>query len=149
MNTKNKLIQIFLVDDDADDRLLFEEALKELDSSEDLITFDNGQAVLDYLNNTTKIPDIIFLDLNMPTLGGIETLSALRSDEKYEKLSIVIYSTSTAEKDIQDALVAGANIYIKKPNSFDALRDTLRKVMKMNWQFQSSEMNRETFVFVV
>jgi len=149
MKTSDKLMQIILVDDDTDDRLLFEEAFNELDSGKNLTIFKDGREILDYLYTRAEIPDIVFLDLNMPTLGGIEILREIRKDEKYQKLSVVIYSTSSAEKDIEDSLIAGANIYVKKPNDFETLKETLRKVIKMNWQFQSAELNRETFVFVV
>ncbi len=149
MKTSDKLMQIILVDDDTDDRLLFEEAFNELDSGENLTIFKDGREILDYLYTTTEIPDIVFLDLNMPILGGIDILREIRKDEKYQKLSVVIYSTSSAEKDIEDSLIAGANIYVKKTNDFETLKETLRKVIKMNWQFQSAELNRETFVFVV
>ncbi|MCY1496265.1 hypothetical protein D9M68_301950 [compost metagenome] len=82
-------------------------------------------------------------------MGGLETLREIRKNERYKLLSVVIYSTSSSEKDIEETLVAGANIYITKPTNFRVLKDTLTKVMKMNWQYRASELDKNNFVLVI
>jgi len=149
MKNLEEKMHIILVDDDADDRMLFEEAFNELNSENILKMFKNGLEVVDYLNSIEDVPDIIFLDLNMPIQGGLETLKAMREIDRYKMISVAIYSTSSSEKDIEETLVAGANIYITKPTNFQCLKDTIRKVINMNWQFLSSGLNRDTFVFVM
>ncbi|MCY1234714.1 Chemotaxis protein CheY [compost metagenome] len=144
-----KNLKICLVDDDKDDREIFQDAFNELNSENDLMTFKNGLEVIDYLNVIEDVPDIIFLDLNMPIMGGLETLREIRKNERYKLLSVVIYSTSSSEKDIEETLVAGANIYITKPTNFRVLKDTLTKVMKMNWQYRASELDKNNFVLVI
>lgn len=148
MKNLNETMHIILVDDDAEDRMIFEEAFSQLNSGNQLLMFQNGLEVLNYLNENETVPDIIFLDLNMPIMGGLETLREIRKNDRYRQLSVVIYSTSSAEKDIEDTLIAGANVYITKPNNFETLRDTIAKVIHVNWQFLSSGLDRETFVFV-
>ncbi|MNX88688.1 Chemotaxis protein CheY [compost metagenome] len=83
----------------------------------------------------------------MPIMGGLETLREIRKNQRYKSLSVAIYSTSSSEKDIEETLVSGANIYITKPSNFQCLKDAISKIMKM--QFHISELNRDTFVFVV
>ena len=144
-----KNLKICLVDDDKDDRETFQDAFNELNSDNVLMTFKNGLEAIDYLNAIEDIPDIIFLDLNMPIMGGLETLTEIRKNERYKLLSVVIYSTSSSEKDIEETLVAGANIYITKPTNFRVLKDTLTKVMKMNWQYPEFELDKNTFVFAI
>lgn len=144
-----KNLKICLVDDDKDDRETFQDAFNELNSDNVLMTFKNGLEAIDYLNAIEDVPDIIFLDLNMPIMGGLETLREIRKNERYKLLSVVIYSTSSSEKDIEETLVAGANVYITKPTNFRVLKDTLTKVMKMNWQYRASELDKNNFVLVI
>ncbi|MBA9074542.1 CheY-like chemotaxis protein [Flavobacterium gossypii] len=144
-----KNLRICLVDDDKDDRETFQDAFNELNSNNVLMTFKNGLEAIDYLNAIEDVPDIIFLDLNMPIMGGLETLREIRKNERYKLLSVVIYSTSSSEKDIEETLVAGANIYITKPTNYRVLKDMLTKVMKMNWQYHTSELDKDTFVFAI
>lgn len=144
-----KNLKICLVDDDQDDREVFQDAFTELNLENDLKTFKNGLEVIDYLNVAEEMPHIIFLDINMPIMGGLETLTEIRKNERYKSLSVAIYSTSSTDKDITETLAAGANIFITKPTNFQTLKNTLHKVIKTNWQYHTSPLNKETFVFVV
>lgn len=148
MRNLNEKMQIILVDDDAEDRMIFEDAFLQLNTGNQLLMFQNGLELIKYLKESETIPDIIFLDLNMPVMSGLETLTEIRKNEDYANISVVIYSTSSAEKDIEDTLIAGANVYITKPNDFEILKETIGKVINVNWQFISAGLNRETFVFV-
>jgi len=61
-------------------------------------------------------------------------------------MAVAIYSTSASEQDIEDAFVKGANVYIKKPNDFGTLRKLLEEVISMNWHYQTSGLNRDSFL---
>jgi CheY-like chemotaxis protein len=90
-------------------------------------------------------PHILFLDLNMPGLSGFDCLKLIRGNPNLKDLSVAIYSTSNSEKDIEETLSGGANIYIHKPNEFERLKDIIKHVLKINWQYQTSGLNRESF----
>lgn len=137
------------MDDDKDDRELFEEAFSELNSANDLKLFKDGLELMDFLDKAEDLPDIIFLDLSLQIMRGLETLRKIRKNERYKMLSVAIYSTSYVEKDIEEALIAGANVYINKPSNFLSLKEIIGRVIKINWQYASSDLNRDTFVFVV
>lgn len=146
MRQYTQKITIFLAEDDADDRTLFKEAIESFSTNHELVFFHNGKELLDYFEKPeTDLPDILFLDLNMPYFTGTECLIEIRKSEKMRSLPIAIYSTSSSEKDQEDTFVNGANVYIKKPDSFDKLQKVLREVLAINWQFQSSAMNMDTF----
>lgn len=146
MRQYTQKINIFLADDDADDRALFQEAIESFSTNHRLNFFHNGKDLLDYFAKPeVEIPDILFLDLNMPYFTGTECLIEIRKNERFRTLPIAIYSTSSSEKDQEDTFVNGANVYIKKPDSFESLQKVLREVVAVNWQFQSSAMNMETF----
>jgi len=132
-----KVIKVLLADDDPDDRNFFEEAIKQLDFESKVTTVENGKELLDYLENS-DIPHIIFLDLNMPILNGLETLKKLKQNQNYNNIAVAIYSTSSANKDIENTLANGANCYIVKPNDFQNLKSTLKYVLSLQWQYHTS-----------
>ncbi|WP_233579307.1 response regulator [Flavobacterium sp. LS1R10] len=143
-------MHILLADDDEDDRTFFSEALQELKMNNDLTLFKDGKDLMDYLENPlSKLPHVLFLDLNMPGKTGLDCLNEIRANSRFKEVSIAIYSTSSSEKDIEDTFVKGANIYIKKPNDFIKLKKVIKEVVHMNWQFHSSGLNIETFFFSI
>jgi CheY-like chemotaxis protein len=150
MNAHNDKINIFLADDDEDDRTFFSEAFSELKISNDLTLFNDGRDLMDYLNKSdVKLPHILFLDLNMPYKNGFECLKEIRANSRFKNMSIAIYSTSSSEKDIEETFIEGANIYINKPNDFSKLKEVIKNVVNMNWQFHCSGLNKETFFFSI
>lgn len=146
MNPNKPVIDILLVDDDADDRSIFSDALGELKIDTNLTLLEDGRNLLEHLENCQKLPDILFLDLNMPYKSGVECLIEIRKFQKFNDLSIAIYSTSSTDKDIEDTFIHGANIYIKKPNNFSNLKKVLNEVVNVNFQFHNSGLNKETFL---
>jgi CheY-like chemotaxis protein len=141
------IVEILLVDDDQDDRSIFNDALSELKIETSLTLLEDGRELVSYLENPkTKRPDILFLDLNMPYKSGVECLRDIRQINKFKDLSVAIYSTSNSEKDMEDTFINGANIYIRKPNDFTQLKKVLTEVLSINWQFHTSALNKETFL---
>lgn len=137
---------IVLADDDEDDRFFFKSAIDEMEFNSKLKMFNGGQELMDYLNqDDIAKPHILFLDLNMPGLSGFDCLKLIRNNPKLRDISIAIYSTSNSEKDIEETLSGGANIYIHKPSDFERLKQIIRHVLKINWQYQTSGLNRESF----
>ena len=131
----NEALHILLADDDADDRLFFKDAMEEINNNT-LVSFVNdGSKLMYYLNQPDiRLPDIIFIDNNMPIKNGMECLKEIRTNKRFNDLVLVIYSTSGSENDIQEAFVHGANIYIKKPNNFMDLKASLEKVINHSIQ---------------
>lgn len=142
------LFNIILADDDEDDRMLFMEALDEIKLKTNLLLFKHGQELLDYLFKPhIVLPNLIFLDLNMPIKNGIQCLSEIRSNPKLKDVYIAIYSTSSSDKDIKDTFLNGANIYINKPSCFNTLKETVEKVLNLDLQHHTSNLNKDTFLF--
>lgn len=91
---------------------------------------NDGNELIDYLNHSDNyLPDIIFLDINMPGKNGLECLKELRQEGRFNEIMIVIYSTSGAESDIREAYRYGANNYLKKPGDFAELKASLAHVL--------------------
>lgn len=143
-------ISITLADDDEDDRLFFTDAFDEIKINTVVNTVKNGRELLDFLNLAdTVLPNIIFLDLNMPILNGIDCLKEIKQNNRLSDIAIAIYSTSSSEQDIENTFVLGANIYIKKPNNFNDLKKILSEVVIMNWQYHTNGLNKDNFLLRV
>lgn len=143
-------LNILLVDDDEDDRQFFSDALKRLDIAIELVLLTDGQECIDYLSNHESVhPDFIFLDLNMPIMGGLECLRRIRGHLNLKKIMVAIYSTSSSSKDIEDTFEQGANVYITKPNNFKDLKQSLGQVIKTNWEFQSDNLTKQNFLLKI
>ncbi|AWG23122.1 response regulator [Flavobacterium faecale] len=144
---QNDSILITLADDDEDDRLFFTDAFDELKINTIVNTVNDGKELLNYLNDPdTILPNIIFLDLNMPILNGVDCLEIIKKNSAFKDIAIAIYSTSSSEKDIENTFVLGANIYIKKPSNFNDLKKILSDVVVTNWQFHTNGLNKDNFL---
>lgn len=140
-------IHIILADDDEDDRLFLTDAFSELKMQTKVQTFNDGVELMDYLNNDDAIlPQVLFLDLNMPRKNGLECLHEIKANSKFDNLAIAIYSTSSSEEHIEETFVSGANIYIKKPSDFNTLKKVLSDVVTINWQYHTSGLNKDNFL---
>src|SRR5437867_12727614 len=130
----SKSILILMADDDADDRLLAQDALAECQlvgtsgSPNDLHFVENGEELLDYLHRRGKYaqsniprPSLILLDLNMPRKDGREALREIKTHPELRRIPVVVLTTSKADTDIAKIYELGANSFISKPVQFDAL----------------------------
>ena len=144
---KNDTMHILLADDDEDDREFFKEAFQELKLNTKVHTVKDGHELMVYLLNTDmELPHVIFLDLNMPRKTGMECLKEIKMIERLKDITIAIYSTSSSHDDIEDTFVKGANVYIKKPSDFGLLKKILSQVISINWQYQTSGLNKDNFL---
>lgn len=147
METQTNRIKLILADDDRDDCQIFAKALNSLGLSTELTVVENGQKLVDLLSDpNVTLPHMVFLDINMPMLSGLEALLLIRKMEKCRKLPIVIFSTSSSRKDLEESQVRGANIYIHKPNSFAQLKELIKKAVQIDWHQANSKFVPKEFV---
>jgi CheY-like chemotaxis protein len=138
MNNEKKTLIILMADDDADDRLLAQEAMNESRVLNELHFVENGVQLLSYLRGEDKfserskypMPGLILLDLNMPKMDGREALEKIKADPRLRRIPIVILTTSKAEEDMAKGYDLGAASYITKPVTFDALVELMRTLGK-------------------
>jgi len=146
MHEKKNSINVVLVDDDAEDREFFQEVVEELPYEVALTTYKNGQEFIDGLiQNKDLLPDLVFLDLNMPIKNGIQSLKEVRQMEEFKKIPIIaIYSTSISPEDKADTFHLGADAYISKPNDYRELKMLISKIFEMDWKNRST--NKANFI---
>ncbi|MFT4153599.1 response regulator [Parafilimonas sp.] len=124
--------RFFLIDDDTDDVSVFKEVMQEIDPALEIVSAGNGYEALKILKHSSEddYPDIIFLDLNMPRMGGKECLAELKKDAALGKIPVIIYTTSSQSKDIEEAMLKGAACFITKPACIKELERILSTISK-------------------
>jgi len=124
-----KALSFLLVDDDSDDTSLFKEVLEEVNSSIIFNSAEDGQQAIQFLKSrTNELPDVIFLDLNMPKMGGKECLTQIKKDEHLHKIPVIMYTTSSQSKDIEETMQKGAICFITKPTNIKELKNILASI---------------------
>lgn len=123
-------LSILLADDDKDDRFFFSMALEALTVPTQLAIVMDGEKLMAYLDeNSHQLPDVLFLDLNMPRKNGFECLSEIKINKKLKQLPVIIYSTSF-EQDVVNLLYKnGAQYYIRKPAEFSQLKKLIQQTV--------------------
>jgi len=140
-------IKVMLADDDKDDQHLFEEALKKTHVPTNLTTADDGEQLMNHLHDdTVPNPDIIFLDINMPVKNGSECLEEIRADEQLKDIPVVMYSTSSSDRDISETYTKGANLYVIKPISFTRIVVVLKHIFTLKWNRLFTKPEKKDFV---
>ena len=145
-NQMNTVINILLADDDKDDRLFFENALKEITIPTQLKTVNDGEELMDYLGKSLEhLPDILFLDLSMPRKTGYECLTEIKENIKLKSIPVVVFSTSFSSDIVYEMNLAnklfeiGAQNYIRKPGDFKQLRNIIELSLTKLLELQSSK----------
>jgi DNA-binding response OmpR family regulator len=127
-----KAYQIAIVEDDLDDQYLMKSATANLDYDIEFEMFTSGKdfvsEVNERLNSGGDVPDIIFLDLNLPDWDGKKTLKRLRAIQAMLATPIIIYTTSRSEKDMDDVYELGATSYIVKAMSFEKIERNMKLI---------------------
>ena len=140
----NKRLHIFIADDDPEDIEFFEMALKEISGNIKISKAKNGRELLEFVQ--IVIPDLIFLDINMPCMNGLDCLAELRGRRHLEHVPIIMYSTATNETHINQSYTLGANRYIKKPIHFTTIREQLSQVLALNLRDLLPQPSREKYL---
>ena len=129
-----------LVDDDTDACILFERALDKVNSTLVFSSVNDGDALMQSLRQA--VPDMLFLDLTLPGMNGVEILRELRGNPKYCSIKIIVYSNSVRLSDIGACYTHGADLFIVKPFSQSHLVNALQNVLELEWNNNLPVQNR-------
>lgn len=129
----SKPLEVLLVEDDEDDVLLTQEALKDSKVIVSMAVAPDGDDALKRLRRqppfeNAPVPDLILLDLNLPRVSGREVLKELKADPVLKKIPVVVLTTSAADTDILKCYDLGANCYITKPVDFEQFQRIIKVV---------------------
>lgn len=133
---------LYYLDDDPDDRMLFDDVMRELGHSPKL--FDSARALLESLEMHLPQRLILFTDLNMPRMDGFELLALLRADARLRNVPIVVISTDGSPQTMERCRTLGASAYLKKADCITLMRHQLSRILSFDW---SSWKRRSPFLF--
>ena len=126
-------IELLIAEDDPDDQLLISEALQEAEFPICKARFfEDGAALINFLENNKEFQGVILMDLNMPRMDGREALRNLKRSEKHKHIPIIVFTTSSSDEDVQLIYSSGGNTFFTKPSHFDELVDTM-SLIKRYW----------------
>lgn len=133
MLSQTREIHILLVEDNEGDILLTTEAFEERNFVNKISVAKNGRDALNFLRKQGEFsrverPDLVLLDINIPMVNGLEVLRAIKSDKELRKIPVVMLTTSTSQKDIDEAYINYANSYISKPQEMEDFLDAILKI---------------------
>jgi len=131
----NKSGPIIIIEDDLDDQEVLIDIFKELNYSNELVFFGDGVQALEYLTTTEIEPFLVLSDINMPKLSGMELREKVHNNEDLRLKSIpyLFFSTSAEQQHVIDAYSRSIQGFFVKPNSFDKLKEVIRKIVEY-WQ---------------
>jgi len=120
---------LMIVDDDVDDRFFFCSAVKDIDPLWECRQADNGMEALEQLRSAERLPDFIFLDVNMYLMDGRTCLVELKKDRRLRHIPVIMYSTSSSQSDIDMNTGLGACYYLLKTSDISDLSEEITKAM--------------------
>lgn len=131
-----EIIDILLVEDNPQDAELTLRALKKNNLSNNIFTVEDGSEALDFLfargtyvnRDPENKPKVVFLDLKLPKISGLEVLKLMKSDANLKKIPVVIITSSKEDPDVKSAYELGANSYVVKPVDFDKFIDSIKNL---------------------
>jgi CheY-like chemotaxis protein len=139
-------LDILLADDDLDDCIFFKDALDELDIQTNLVYVHDGEELLEYLQKKKPLPDLLFLDLNMPRKNGYECLLKIKENEKLKYIPVIIYSTSFESEIVNLLFKNGAHFYFRKPADFAELKKVIDHVLNLFITKDIPQPGKENFI---
>ena len=137
---------IFIADDDEDDRFFFQEVVSEMPYVVHFSMARDGEETILKLQQSDQLPDLLFLDLNMPIKNGLECLQEIKASSRLQEIPVIIFSTSSYPSTINQAYDAGAHLYIRKPNDFLSFKRVMQYVLSVNWKDNLLRPPREEFL---
>jgi CheY-like chemotaxis protein len=123
-------IDILLVEDNPNDAELTQRALRKSDFDAKLVVARDGAEALEYLFSSRPKPKVVFLDLKLPKIDGIEVLRRLREDVQTKSIPVVVLTSSQEERDIAECYRLSVNSYVVKPVEFDRFFKTVSDLGK-------------------
>jgi two-component system response regulator len=116
---ESKEVDILLVEDNPNDAELTQRALRKSDVGAQVAIARDGAEALEYLLSSRPKPKVIFLDLKLPKIDGIEVLRRVRADDRTKSIPVIVLTSSQEERDITECYGLGVNSYVVKPVEFD------------------------------
>ena len=143
-------LRILLADDDPDDCFFFREAVESLELATILTVVHNGEQLMQQLiKENSELPDVLFLDLNMPRKNGFECLSEIKNTQILLALPVVIFSTSLEQEVVNRLYKNGAQYFIRKPAEFSQFKKIIQQTLLLVSKKNTAQPDRDNFIITL
>lgn len=139
MHRKLTTMTILIADDDPDDRMFLEQALRQSGYTQEIKFVEDGEELMEYLRQQGRYteqsapwPNLLILDLNMPRKNGFQALEEVKDDPKLRRLPVIVMTTSSAAEDVVKTYNLGVNSFVTKPFNFNRLVEMIM-TLKTYW----------------
>lgn len=140
---------IILTDDNLEDQVMFKNAIKAAKFKSSMKVLNNGVELMDYLAKENELPDVVFLDINMPLKNGLECLQEIRSDKRFKELVIVMFSNTTSQEKIENSFENGANVYLSKTHNKEILYNAIQKIITYTHLYKTPPFQIDNFIMKI
>ncbi len=145
-----KQLHVMLADDDIDDCVFFKEAVADLISPTQLTVVHDGEELMHLLtNDASRLPGVLFLDINMPRKNGFECLAEIKASDELKHLPVIIFSTSFEQEVVNLLYKSGAQYFIRKPSEFQQFKKIIQQTLAIIVERNVVLTTMEDFVITV
>lgn len=131
---------LFIIDDDIEDQEILIEAIKLVDPSIVCYTATSGDDAFKQFDlSVIVLPDLIFLDLNMPKSNGKQVLKKIKEVGSLKRIPVIMYSTSFAPRDLEEIKEFGAAHHLLKPSRFELLCTAVKEILSVDWYYNTRD----------
>lgn len=143
-------LNVIAVDHDEGNIIFFKNIFKDLKIGVKSQCFPDGEDLMKYLKDCGAIiPEVVFIRYDISGKNAMECLKEIKADPKFSNIVIVMYAQQISEAEIEEIFVSGANIFMRKQETYEGLKKSITEVMTINWQFHSSGLNKDNFIMKV
>lgn len=143
-------LNVVTADDDEGNIIFFKNIFKDLKIGIKSQYFSNGGNLMNYLeSNGAIIPEVIFIKYNIPGKNSMECLEEIKMNPRFSHIVFAVYADQISESEIEDIFVKGANIFMRKPETYEGLKKAVTEIITINWQYHTSGLNKDNFILKV
>lgn len=145
-----EFLNVIVTDQDEGNLIFFKSIFKDLKIEVKVQCFYHKYDLMDYLNSEDAIiPEILFMNYDMTDKTCLSCIKEIKEDFRFSNMVNAVYSDTISETEIEELLVNGANIFIKKPETYESLKKVLTEVIVINWQYHTSGLNKDNFIMKI
>lgn len=143
-------LNIIAADDDEGNVIFFKNIFKGLKIGVKSQCFSNGEDLMEYLNSCGAIiPEMVFIKYDISGKKMMECLEEIKTDPKFRDIVITVYTDQISESEVEEIFVNGANVFMKKPDTYEGLKKAVTEIITINWQYHTSGLNKDNFIMKV
>ncbi|MEC3875357.1 response regulator [Chryseobacterium salviniae] len=142
-------LNVVLADPDEGNLILLRNILQEFKIQVKIKAFSNGIALMDYLAKDDIVPEVIFINYQLPLKDCLECLNEIKSHQKFDPMTTIIYSEFISAEEQEQILLNGANVFMKKPDNYRDMKKKVNDIISIAWQYHTSGLNKNYFIMKV